>query len=283
MVTLTEPLRGVAPGQTVVLYQGSRVLGQATIDAARSLQRAALYRAPDTAHGSGQWRRPAGCIRRPFLPPSPGSRPFGPAECCNFLRSVNFVSQLTRCNVSPGDLLVESRNQHGAARTSQSCHLGLRSTHRTESSQMAMNKKALQSAIALAGVSAFALTACTGPVRWRRQVTGRGRRPDHLRHHGQGHRPGSGRLLRRRLVHGDEPDLLLPAQLEAGQRRSRAGPGRVGLLHHAHRVHRQAQARPEVGQRPRAGLQGRQVLLRPADQDQRPRRSRKPAVQPRKQ
>ena len=38
----TEPLRGVAPGQTVVLYQGSRVLGQATIDAARSLQRAEL-------------------------------------------------------------------------------------------------------------------------------------------------------------------------------------------------------------------------------------------------
>jgi peptide/nickel transport system substrate-binding protein len=36
-------------------------------------------------------------------------------------------------------------------------------THRTESSQMAMNKKALQSVIALAGVSAFALTACTGP------------------------------------------------------------------------------------------------------------------------
>jgi tRNA-specific 2-thiouridylase len=42
VVTLTEPLRGVAPGQTVVLYQGSRVLGQATIDAARSLQRAVL-------------------------------------------------------------------------------------------------------------------------------------------------------------------------------------------------------------------------------------------------
>ena len=42
LVTLTEPLRGVAPGQTVVLYQGSRVLGQATIDAARSLQRAEL-------------------------------------------------------------------------------------------------------------------------------------------------------------------------------------------------------------------------------------------------
>ncbi|HYH76304.1 MAG TPA: tRNA 2-thiouridine(34) synthase MnmA [Arthrobacter sp.] len=42
VVTLTNPLRGVAPGQTVVLYQGSRVLGQATIDAARSLQRAEL-------------------------------------------------------------------------------------------------------------------------------------------------------------------------------------------------------------------------------------------------
>ncbi|VXB03375.1 tRNA-specific 2-thiouridylase MnmA [Arthrobacter sp. 9V] len=42
VVTLTDPLRGVAPGQTVVLYQGSRVLGQATIDAARSLQREVL-------------------------------------------------------------------------------------------------------------------------------------------------------------------------------------------------------------------------------------------------
>ena len=47
----------------------------------------------------------------------------------------------------------------------ESSYFGLRtSTHRTESSQMAMNKKALQSAIALAGVSAFALTACTGPT-----------------------------------------------------------------------------------------------------------------------
>jgi tRNA-specific 2-thiouridylase len=42
VVRLTTPLRGVAPGQTVVLYQSSRVLGQATIDAARSLQRSAL-------------------------------------------------------------------------------------------------------------------------------------------------------------------------------------------------------------------------------------------------
>lgn len=39
VVTLREPLRGVAPGQTVVLYQGTRVLGQATINAARSLAR----------------------------------------------------------------------------------------------------------------------------------------------------------------------------------------------------------------------------------------------------
>ncbi|MET1156271.1 tRNA 2-thiouridine(34) synthase MnmA [Arthrobacter sp.] len=36
-VTLIEPMRGVAPGQTMVLYQGTRVLGQATIDSARSL------------------------------------------------------------------------------------------------------------------------------------------------------------------------------------------------------------------------------------------------------
>lgn len=42
VVTLDEPLRGVAPGQTIVLYQGTRVLGQATIDAARSLSRPAL-------------------------------------------------------------------------------------------------------------------------------------------------------------------------------------------------------------------------------------------------
>ncbi len=41
IVTLETPLRGVAPGQTVVLYQGTRVLGQATIDAARSLERSA--------------------------------------------------------------------------------------------------------------------------------------------------------------------------------------------------------------------------------------------------
>ncbi|MBG0739462.1 tRNA 2-thiouridine(34) synthase MnmA [Paeniglutamicibacter antarcticus] len=42
LVTLIEPLRGVSPGQTVVLYQGTRVLGQATIDTARSLARPAL-------------------------------------------------------------------------------------------------------------------------------------------------------------------------------------------------------------------------------------------------
>ncbi len=42
VVTLEEPLRGVAPGQTVVLYQGTRVLGQATIDTARSLARPSL-------------------------------------------------------------------------------------------------------------------------------------------------------------------------------------------------------------------------------------------------
>ncbi len=35
-VELEEPLQGVAPGQTAVMYQGTRVLGQATIDTARS-------------------------------------------------------------------------------------------------------------------------------------------------------------------------------------------------------------------------------------------------------
>lgn len=34
-VTLDEPLRGVAPGQSLVLYDGTRVLGQATVTAAR--------------------------------------------------------------------------------------------------------------------------------------------------------------------------------------------------------------------------------------------------------
>ncbi|WP_129359953.1 MULTISPECIES: tRNA 2-thiouridine(34) synthase MnmA [Micrococcaceae] len=39
VVRLDEPLRGVAPGQTVVIYQGTRVLGQATINRAYSLSR----------------------------------------------------------------------------------------------------------------------------------------------------------------------------------------------------------------------------------------------------
>ncbi|WP_269440125.1 tRNA 2-thiouridine(34) synthase MnmA [Arthrobacter sp. zg-Y769] len=38
VVRLVEPMRGVAPGQSMVLYQGTRVLGQATIDSARSLE-----------------------------------------------------------------------------------------------------------------------------------------------------------------------------------------------------------------------------------------------------
>jgi tRNA-specific 2-thiouridylase len=32
VVTLAEPLHGVAPGQSAVLYVGTRVLGQCTID-----------------------------------------------------------------------------------------------------------------------------------------------------------------------------------------------------------------------------------------------------------
>lgn len=40
VVRLKEGLRGVAPGQTLVIYQGTRVLGQATINRAYSLERA---------------------------------------------------------------------------------------------------------------------------------------------------------------------------------------------------------------------------------------------------
>ena len=40
VVRLLEPLRGVAPGQTLVIYQGTRVLGQETINRAYSLNRA---------------------------------------------------------------------------------------------------------------------------------------------------------------------------------------------------------------------------------------------------
>lgn len=47
VVRLEEPMRGVAPGQSVVLYQGTRVLGQATVDRAHSLAR------PDLAGGAG--------------------------------------------------------------------------------------------------------------------------------------------------------------------------------------------------------------------------------------
>ncbi|GAA4828565.1 tRNA 2-thiouridine(34) synthase MnmA [Garicola koreensis] len=39
VVELAEPLQGVAPGQTAVMYQGTRVLGQSTIDTARSRHR----------------------------------------------------------------------------------------------------------------------------------------------------------------------------------------------------------------------------------------------------
>jgi tRNA-specific 2-thiouridylase len=38
IVELDEPMRGVAPGQTMVVYQGTRVLGQATIETARAAE-----------------------------------------------------------------------------------------------------------------------------------------------------------------------------------------------------------------------------------------------------
>ena len=40
VIRLDEPLYGVAPGQTAVLYQGTRVLGQTTID--RTVSKAAM-------------------------------------------------------------------------------------------------------------------------------------------------------------------------------------------------------------------------------------------------
>jgi tRNA-specific 2-thiouridylase len=39
-IRLVEPLYGVAPGQTAVVYQGTRVLGQTTIDQTVSAQAA---------------------------------------------------------------------------------------------------------------------------------------------------------------------------------------------------------------------------------------------------
>ncbi|MFI7496486.1 tRNA 2-thiouridine(34) synthase MnmA [Kocuria sp. M4R2S49] len=49
VVRLEEPMRGVAPGQSVVLYQGTRVLGQATVDRAHSLDRPDLAGRRDPA------------------------------------------------------------------------------------------------------------------------------------------------------------------------------------------------------------------------------------------
>ncbi|MFJ1993116.1 aminomethyltransferase beta-barrel domain-containing protein, partial [Streptomyces asiaticus] len=37
-VTFTEPVRGVAPGQAIVLYDGTRVVGSATIAATERAQ-----------------------------------------------------------------------------------------------------------------------------------------------------------------------------------------------------------------------------------------------------
>lgn len=45
VIRLKEGLKGVAPGQTVVMYQGTRVLGQATINRAYSLNRADIQAA----------------------------------------------------------------------------------------------------------------------------------------------------------------------------------------------------------------------------------------------
>ncbi len=140
-----------------------------------------------------------------------------------------------------------------------------------------MNKKALQSAIALAGVSAFALTACTGP-------SGGGT--------ATGSAAGGGTITygtTDKVVTLDPAgsydagsfmvmNQIYPFLLNSkpGTADSTPGHRRVRLLHQPDRVHRQAQARPEVRQRPHARLLRRQVLLRPRRQ-----RSTMPTVPPR--
>ena len=78
----------------------------------------------------------------------------------------------------------------------------------------------------------------------------RRRHADH-RHHRQGHLARPGRLVRQRLVRGDEPGLPVPAEHHARQPGRRARHRRIGRVHLADRVHGQAQAGPEIGQRPR--------------------------------
>jgi tRNA-specific 2-thiouridylase len=45
-VAFTEPVRGVAPGQAIVLYDGTRVVGSATIATTGRTRPAAAGRAP---------------------------------------------------------------------------------------------------------------------------------------------------------------------------------------------------------------------------------------------
>ncbi len=55
VVDLEEPIRGLAAGQAVVLYEGTRVVGSATVDATRHVMAAGTSDAPacDLA-GSGR-------------------------------------------------------------------------------------------------------------------------------------------------------------------------------------------------------------------------------------
>ena len=121
-----------------------------------------------------------------------------------------------------------------------------------------MNKKALQSAIALAGVSAFALTACTGP-------SGGGT--------ATGSAAGGGTI-----TYGttdkvvtldpagsyDDGSFMVMNQIYPFLLNSKPGTAdstpdiaESASFTIAHRVHGQAQARPEVRQRPRTGLHRR--------------------------
>src|SRR3954464_4456798 len=64
------------------------------------------------------------------------------------------------------------------------------------------------------------------------------------------------------------PDTPPPAEPPVRPPGRQAGHRLLGRFHVADRVHRQAQARAEVGQRARPHVVGREVQLRPAGQDQ---------------
>ena len=101
------------------------------------------------------------------------------------------------------------------------------------------------------------------------------------RNHRQGLLARSCGLVRQRVAAGDEPGVSVPDELRPGQWRSETGHRATLRLHRADDLHLQAQAEPQVRQRTRADVLGRQVLHRQGEQDQRPQRTAVAAGQPR--